>query len=544
MISSNLNQWIDNIFGIGQLPKDKNIRKNCCNIYRKTTYEKITDIGDKIIKYKKKKKYEPKIIRAKIINKMHFILSFGQTPHKIFTDSHPKKKNIYSDNDKLKNENKQLKSQDNFEDYNDNETDIFDTFKEKIMSNYKCIINIPCVYFQHNGSNAKIFALSQNEEIVETNFDLCDGISNEITTLKTFHIQFLEQKNNEQNIDYYIYKPKYGFSSFDFIEDYESLSRKNSQVSKDSNNFYDNFNFNIYYKNIFENIKNEKIYKENNKEESYKFIQCRYLDNTFKIFIIRKREEQKKKSKKIIKTKKTYSYLCEDFVSSCCTISSNEFLIGLDNGKLLKWIILKEKKDKIELTIDKNIQAHKGRINVIEIDKRLGLIITCGNDNLIQIRKLFNLELLTPIQIKKKYIITMVKVSPFNFLYIMCYDKQKKISIILGYTLTGIKFAKSKEGFYCNIDFTRNGNIVSLLNNKEICILNGYNLNKKEIGEKDCGYNEFKDVNNKIEGSTWLEFNYSMQKGYRNYILYIKKGKKASDNLIFYYVFKENKIFD
>ena len=35
------------------------------------------------------------------------------------------------------------------------------------MSNYKCIINIPCVYFQHNGSNAKIFALSQNEEIIK-----------------------------------------------------------------------------------------------------------------------------------------------------------------------------------------------------------------------------------------------------------------------------------------------------------------------------------------------------------------------------------------
>ena len=134
-------------------------------------------------------------------------------------------------------------------------------------------------------------------------------------------------------------------------------------------------------------MKKGNIYKDNKKEESYKFIQCRYLDNTFKLFVATKKDNQKKKNKTVIKMTKSYSYLCEDFVASCCTISSSEFLIGLDNGKLIKWSIVKEQKDKIDLIIDKSIQAHKGRINVIEIDKRLGLIITCGNDNLIQIRK-------------------------------------------------------------------------------------------------------------------------------------------------------------
>ena len=531
LISSNLNQWIDNIFGVGQLPKDKIIRRDCCNIYRKTTYEIKMNLVDKVIAYKKEKKYTPKIIRAKIINKMNFILSFGQTPYQVFTDPHPKKR-ISDYKDKLQNENN------NFEDYDDNELDVFIQFKEKILSNIKCIINLPCVYFEYNSSIHKIFALSKNEEIVETNFDLSDGISKEIASIKTFRIQFLEQKNNEQNIDYYIYKPKYAFSSFDIIE-------KDEELSKDSDNFY-NFNFNIYYKNLFEKMKKGNIYKDNRKEGSYKFIQCRYLDNTFKLFVTTKSDNQKKKNKnkKLIKKTKSYSYLCEDFVASCCTISSNEFLIGLDNGKLIKWSIVKEQKDKIDLIIDKSIQAHKGRINVIEIDKRLGLIITCGNDNLIQIRKLYNLELLTPIQIKKKYIITMAKVSPFNYLYIMCYDKQKNISFIFGYTLTGINFAKSKEGFYCNIDFTKSGNIVSLLNNKEMCILNGYNLNKKEIAEKDCGYNELKEVNDSIKGSTWLEFNYSLQNDYRNYILYTNKGKNTSENMIFYYIFRENSIFD
>ena len=204
-----------------------------------------------------------------------------------------------------------------------------------------------------------------------------------------------------------------------------------------------------------------------------------------------------------------------------------------------------EQNDKIKLKFDKNIQAHKGRINVIEIDKRLGLIITCGNDNYVQIRKLYNMELLTPIKINKKYIITMAKVSHVNFLYIMCFDEKKKKSLIFGYTLTGIKFAKSQEGYYCNIDFTHNGNIVSLLNFNEICILNGHNLERKEINEKSDEFKEYKNEEKKIKGSIWMEFNYfSINNKDSNIIVYIKKGKSPEENIIDYYDFKENKIFE
>ena len=69
---------------------------------------------------------------------------------------------------------------------------------------------------------------------------------------------------------------------------------------------------------------------------------------------------------------------------------------------LIRYNIINEEKDKIKIKLDKNIQAHKNRINAIEIDQRLGLIITCGKDNLVQIRKLYNLELILPISIKKK----------------------------------------------------------------------------------------------------------------------------------------------
>ena len=60
---------------------------------------------------------------------------------------------------------------------------------------------------------------------------------------------------------------------------------------------------------------------------------CRHTDNSFKIYTI----INQKKNKKI----ETYSFVCEDFVMSCKAISPNSFIIGLNNGKLIK-VLFKE----------------------------------------------------------------------------------------------------------------------------------------------------------------------------------------------------------
>ena len=127
----------------------------------------------------------------------------------------------------------------------------------------------------------------------------------------------------------------------------------------------------------------------------------------------------------------------------------------------------------------------------------------------------------------------------------MCFDEIKKKSLIFGYTLTGIKFAKSQEGYYCNIDFTHSGNIVSLLNFNEICILNGHNLERKEINEKSDEFKEYKNEQKKMKGSILMEFNYfSINNKESNIIVYIKKGKCPEENIIDYHDFKDNKIFE
>ena len=553
LISENINDWINNIFGIGQFPAEKN-RKNCCNIFRKTTYEKFTNLVRKVKSYESQlnKKYNVNKIRFKIMNKINLILSFGQTPYQVFKEKHPKKYKIFS---KYSSSNLGFNKDYNLgENHIEEGKDEFELLTDNYLrpSSNKAVIKKPCLYFEFNKINRKIFALGQNEEVIEINCKMNIEDDSDIiylsvqNNIKIPHINFFDKIKTKNNYDYYIYKPKYAFSSFKINNEYNndySSSRKNSQQSKDSNknsNINKNVNtFNQYYKNIFDNMEPKKENNEKNNEENYKFIHCRYIDNSFRLFNITKIKKQKKNEYKI----NSYSYICEDFVSSCCTISSNEFLIGLDNGKLIRWNMI-EQNNKIKLNFDKNIEAHKGRINAIEIDKRLGLIITCGNDNYVQIRKLYNFELLVPIKINKKYIITMAKVSHINFLYIMCFDKKKRTSFIFGYTLTGIQFAKSQEGLYCNIDFTQSGNIVSLINSSEICILNGYNLERKIIEDS---LKDFKDKGNNLKGSVWLEFNYYPRNIYdedSNNILYIKKGKNPDENSIFYYDFKGNKIFD
>ena len=166
----------------------------------------------------------------------------------------------------------------------------------------------------------------------------------------------------------------------------------------------------------------------------------------------------------------------------------------------------------IKVNYEKIIQAHKGSINVIEVDFRLGIIITCGEDNYIQIRKLYDFELLTPIKIKDKYIINLAKISPMNLLYVMCLNKINNHSIIYGYSLSGFQFAKSEYGYYSNIDFTKTGNIVSLLNRMDIAILNGSNLKRIKIKANEPNYKEFIRTQKKVDGSLWMQFDYFTRK--------------------------------
>ena len=101
----------------------------------------------------------------------------------------------------------------------------------------------------------------------------------------------------------------------------------------------------------------------------------------------------------------------------------------------------------------------------------------------------------------------MCKISPYNFLYFLCYNNLKNKTVFFGYTLGGLKFAKSDYGLYDNISFTENGNLVTMNNKEEICILSGSDLSKISI-EEDKENKEIKEKFNRIKGSIWMQFDY------------------------------------
>jgi len=212
---------------------------------------------------------------------------------------------------------------------------------------------------------------------------------------------------------------------------------------------------------------------------------CRYLGNIFKIQC----------------NDYCIDVLCEDFVS--CIVhkqkpKSTENLFedieviytGLKNGKLIEWHIMHilNSERKIKVKEIKNFYFHRGEITCIEIYQNQNVLITGGEDKKIFIRKIYDFELLTAIDLTYCYmndiisrnidiIPTLIKVSELNCIYVLLYNKDTGKSFIRGYNLNGLFFKQSVEDYFMNICFTKNYNLlVSYYNHKEIKILNCYDL--------------------------------------------------------------------
>ena len=476
IIEVNIKNWIDNVFGAKQLPKKD--REKSLNIFFKTAYEDVVNLKEKLKKYKIK---ENKNAAKRLVTKINAIVSFGQTPQKVFKNDHEKRDD----------------SSEKIDTFVDDETDVaFEIMSKFKNENTKNYIKIDGIFFEINHLLGKIFILNKQSEIsiLHTNYyNITEQNSYEfkdnLKSNQLSNIYIFEQQKSDKN---YIYEIKYAFSSF----------------PKDNNS-------NSYIPYLYSN---QYIMDEPKKEdnqisvENIKFITCKHLDNSFKIYhVIIDKKSQKMKSFD------TFSYICEDFVMVCKAITFHSFIIGLKNGKLIKVIIREiksqnkstKKEENIKVTYKlsfKNyIQGHKGSINMIEFDKRNGIILTGGDDNKLCIRKVYDFELLTCIKIKSKFIITMAKISPKNFLYVLCYNKNKKKEsyIIFGYTLSGLKFAKSNYSYYTNIEFTSNGNIITLINEEKVGILEAHNLN---LMSRDNKNEDLVEIQKHLSKSQWFQY--------------------------------------
>ena len=247
---------------------------------------------------------------------------------------------------------------------------------------------------------------------------------------------------------------------------------------------------------------------------------CRYLGNIFKVQ----------------NTDYCIDVLCEDFVNCIIckeNIESNYddiiFYTGLKNGKLIQWYIEDNlnKPEKIKITEKRSRHCHKGAITCIELYQNQNIIITGGEDKMVFIRKTYDFELLTAINLiylycnpiisqKFNIIPTMIKVSELNCIYIIIYNYETRKSFIRGYNLNGLFFAQSDEKDFMNICFTKNSNLlVSFYNLDNISILNCYDLQSVDFDLKPSEFLIKNNKNKKSKGKTnndslvWFNYNYN-----------------------------------
>ena len=219
-----------------------------------------------------------------------------------------------------------------------------------------------------------------------------------------------------------------------------------------------------------------------NKWSNITILSCRYLGNYFNIQNI----------------EKNINIFCEDFVT-CIKSNSNEFFdnfyTGLINGKLIEWEITSN----LDVKEIKHIYSHSSSITAIEIYNRQNIIITAGEDKFIHIRKRFDFELLTAINlnycfgnptISQNFNIfpSLIKISDLNLLYVLLYDLDSETNFIRGYNLNGLYFAQTdknlrkdsqnKKMIINNFSFTKNSNLViGFYYQSKYILLNSWDLN-------------------------------------------------------------------
>ena len=185
----------------------------------------------------------------------------------------------------------------------------------------------------------------------------------------------------------------------------------------------------------------------------------------------------------------------KSYIISIISIKNNEFITGSENGHLCKWRINIDNKDKkadIELLL--MVKSNINPITSLYYDERLNIIIS-SDVNSLAIRKMYNFEYLNSISIKenKNKYITDIKVSDFNFIYVLVYKELSDSYELQGYTINGTFFGKY-EGMIFNFEISKTGKvIVNELDDGQLMIkvlnpVNFQEIHSKEISEEAISF--------------------------------------------------------
>lgn len=488
----NIHQWINYIFGDTQFHQNKDI----VTLFKKTTYEKGVSWAKIENKYIGTSKEE---YLQKVYEKKNLILNFGQCPMQILGKS----SSMLSDQEIILS----------------NIGDDFVHFgMNKEAKQYERQFESPSLYFISNIPQKICVFLLKSRTIS--------------LTTKILKKKFLTAKEKTINIEFDC--PKFRLFK-DKAEKRYKLSPK--------------------YTMIF-------------LEKLEAIITGRYTSNIFIINYTAEKEKEKFKFEETV--------LCEDFIYSLARIDGSQFLTGMKNGKLTQWIIEETKIDEgqkkriLKAKQVKFVYAHEKAITVIEVNNRLNVIVTGGEDYFIYIRGLISFELLTVIKIRNYCIPKQIIIKKNNLLYCLCYltkklktkkktsndndntnhqcenistpgedvptnENKNANSIIIGFTLSGVKFAQSEPEDISCIDMKNQEFIKAIIyNQNKIIGYSSHSLKVVKSSSNEKGEKENKNKNNKNNNN-----NNNKCTNEQNPRTWIQNPVLNSDNFSFYSTTKD-----
>ena len=472
-----INKWIDLVFGAKQYPGE--IDK--LNKFTKSCYRQIRSPNMILDKNLKKNLTDEKLIK-KLRPKFSEILNFGQCPEQMFKNNHnpfknkEKKDNSLQFNKKLScftNENKiitfwvgenknifflvkQIK----------NDKKIFVKIYDEKLNDNKCQINIDkiktfCCKNEFFTKDKNVAVFNQDKDKFKYSIAV-DKFSN-LNSFNSFlvlgdsvaaEIDSNDKYNESDLCDTYALNPK--DSMFDFYDDY-----------------------NVY------------LFVGRNKDNSIK-IYSQIKNNTILFGLLK----------------------TDSFVSVIYKINKQTFLTGHGNGKLLKWKIkYKEyehklnneskiiKKMKINsINIKKEIIAHKYMISCMNYNERHNIIISADIKGFIFIRKFYDFEMITRIQIQDSDVgfVNKIFLNDYDIICTVNYNIYKNKNFVSFYSLNGTFLEKSNNIISIDSYQLKNGKMIfNCLNEKSLSIF-GFNTKNKIDGTstiiQDDIFNKFNQI--------------------------------------------------
>ena len=446
--SSQINRWIDYVFGENQIcDKKDDVNYFPLECYEKFLKEEINEEFEKIRTIYKNRKQEieknnlkedvetKKVLISEInkaisnikesLNKSYF---YGHTPSQLFTKSHP------TFNKKIETKMYNLSNSNNY---------------QIILKNEKITLENKDFLYMAESSKGNYFYIICDHEILVFNKNL--------KLINNLSIKYISKIPNFFSTKYH---------------------------AKDD-----------YYQQLY-----------NYKYLIFDVLDCKYffiggyMDNSLRIYY----KEKEKDS--------LYSLYVETQIRCIRNISNEQiFFTGHENGKLMKWKYkINIDNNQINIVKKNSIRGHKSSVKMLELSEKYRCIVSLDNDEVAFIRKIYDFELLSYIKFNK-YRKNVIDINIYNQIIIFTITKIKTNEIfIYTYTFNGLNLGKisvqlklpislipntdemiifTVANIYCaNVSFNEKVSLVPISNNLKI---NGFDLSLED--EKDMAFKFNKD---------------------------------------------------